>query len=112
MRKKYSTLTEEINRMKSLFTEERLYGNIVEKQLLTEGNVFKYLGKAFANSSAPAVKSLGHIRVNKAFSSAIDNFAGLSKHLNDFDDVWKAMGLTGDELRVSKGTIKNLGYIK
>ena len=112
MRKKYSTLTEEINRMKSLFTEERLYGNIVEKQLLTEGNVFKYLGKAFANSSAPAVKSLGHIRVNKAFSSAIDNFAGLSKHLNDFDDVWKAMGLTGDELRVSKGTIKNLGDLE
>lgn len=112
MRKKYSTLTEEINRMKSLFTEERLYGNIVEKQLLTEGNVFKYLGKAFANSSAPAVKSLGHIRVNKAFSSAIDNFAGLSKHLDDFDDVWKAMGLTGDELRVSKGTIKNLGDLE
>jgi hypothetical protein len=34
MRKRFNTLNEEINRMKSLFTEERLFGNLV-----TEGNL-------------------------------------------------------------------------
>ena len=32
--KKLNTLSEEINRMKSLFTEDRLYGNLVD--LITE----------------------------------------------------------------------------
>lgn len=37
MKNKYITLNEEINRMKSMFTEERLYGNLVnESMLLTE----------------------------------------------------------------------------
>ena len=31
MKKKYNTLNEEVNRIKTLFTEERLYGNIVDK---------------------------------------------------------------------------------
>ncbi len=34
MERRFKTLNEEINRMKSLFTEERLYGN-----LITEGNL-------------------------------------------------------------------------
>jgi len=34
--KKSKNLNEEINRIKSLFTEERLYGNIVEKEEITE----------------------------------------------------------------------------
>ena len=34
--KKSKNLNEEINRIKSLFTEERLYGNLVEKEVITE----------------------------------------------------------------------------
>ena len=42
MRKGFNTLNEEINRMKSLFTEERMFGNLVEQEkVLTEGNVLK-----------------------------------------------------------------------
>ena len=39
MNKKHNNLNEEINRIKSLFTEERLYGNLVVENpiLLTEG---------------------------------------------------------------------------
>jgi hypothetical protein len=43
MKKKYNTLNEEMNRMKSLFGESRLYGNLVdneEKNILTEGYRF------------------------------------------------------------------------
>lgn len=37
MKKKITTLTEEISRMKTLFTEERLYGNLVEQHDLDHG---------------------------------------------------------------------------
>jgi len=112
MRKKYNTLSEEINRMKSLFTEERLYGNLVDKPLLTEANIYKFLGKAFSNASGPAVRSLGAARVNKALSTAINDFSGLSKHLDDFDDVWKAIGISDVKMNQTKGVIKNLGDIE
>ena len=36
MKKRYSTLNEEVVRIKSLFTEERLYGNLKQNKLLTE----------------------------------------------------------------------------
>jgi len=42
MKKRFGTLNEEINRMKSLFTEERMFGNLVEnEEVLTEGNILK-----------------------------------------------------------------------
>ena len=33
MKNNYTTLKEQIDRMKSLFTEERLYGNLVEQNV-------------------------------------------------------------------------------
>jgi len=40
--KKINNLNEEINRMKSLFTEERMFGNLVEeKEVITENNIKK-----------------------------------------------------------------------
>ena len=43
--KKINNLNEEINRIKSLFTEERLYGNLVKKELISEQWVTK-IGRA------------------------------------------------------------------
>ena len=37
--KKINNLNEEINRIKSLFTEERLYGNLVDKKLIVEAPI-------------------------------------------------------------------------
>tara|TARA_R110002020_G_scaffold475523_1_gene710723 strand:- start:126 stop:2225 length:2100 start_codon:yes stop_codon:yes gene_type:complete len=37
--KKFNNLNEEINRIKSLFTEERLYGNLVEKEIIVEAPI-------------------------------------------------------------------------
>ena len=51
MRKKYNTLSEEMNRMKTLFTEERLYGNLVDKPLLTEANIARFIDNAFVRNS-------------------------------------------------------------
>ena len=36
MKRKYNTLNEEINRMKSLFGESRLYGNLVEQEVVND----------------------------------------------------------------------------
>ena len=51
MKRRYNTLNEEVNRMKSLFGESRLYGNLVdnkEKNILTEGyRFFDNLSDAF-----------------------------------------------------------------
>ena len=35
MKNKYTTLEEEINRIKSLITEERLYGNLIDEETLS-----------------------------------------------------------------------------
>ena len=35
MRKGFNTLSEQMGRMKSLFTEERLFGNLVEQEVST-----------------------------------------------------------------------------
>ena len=40
MKKRFNTLNEEINRMKSLFTEERMFGNLVEnEEVINESNL-------------------------------------------------------------------------
>jgi len=42
MKRNLNSLNEEISRMKSLFTEERLYGNLVEnEEVITEGELLK-----------------------------------------------------------------------
>ena len=38
MRKRFNTLNEEINRMKSLFTEERMFGNLVTESVIKVGS--------------------------------------------------------------------------
>tara|TARA_R110002020_G_scaffold469916_1_gene695300 strand:+ start:399 stop:1595 length:1197 start_codon:yes stop_codon:yes gene_type:complete len=51
------SLNEEINRIKSLFTEERLYGNLVEKELIVE-NPIKTVIKSIAKNTDEAFNSL------------------------------------------------------
>ena len=111
MRKKYNTLAEEINRMKSLFTEERLYGNLVDKPLLTEANIARFLSKGFINSSGKFFKevptALGR-RIAKAMHTPIFDFDGFAKHLNDFPKVWKVM-LSDHEYNRAVSLIDQLG---
>jgi len=54
MKKRFNTLNEEIKRMKSLFTEERLFGNLVG----TEGEKYKTEGSLKNGSKGEGVKAL------------------------------------------------------
>ena len=84
MKKKYTTLNEEMNRMKSLFGESRLYGNLVgngKTNLITEAGPGK---RFFAKNLA------------KAFSVTLKTFEDLgnftkflNREINSVDDMIK-----------------------
>ena len=94
MRKKYNTLSEEMNRMKSLFTEERLYGNLVDKPLLTEANFARFIDNAFLRNSGDLFKKVntktGRM-IERAVRKEIRSFDDFRLHLEEFGSVWKLM---------------------
>jgi len=94
MRKKYNTLSEEMNRMKSLFTEERLYGNLVDKPLLTEANFARFIDNAFLRNSGKLFKQVdtktGRM-IERAVQKEIRSFDDFRLHLEEFGSVWKLM---------------------
>ena len=94
MRKKYNTLSEEMNRMKSLFTEERLYGNLVDKPLLTEANFARFIDNAFLRNSGKLFKQVdtktGRM-IERAVQKEIRSFDDFRLHLEEFGTIWKMM---------------------
>ena len=96
MKRKYNTLNEEMNRMKSLFGESRLYGNLVDNgktNLITEagtGKRFfaKNLAKAF-NVTLNSLEDLGDFA--KFLNREINNVDDMIRHFDDFPDIWKAV---------------------
>jgi len=99
MKKKYSNLNEELKRMKSLFTEEKLYGNLSESSLLTEQGVGRRLLDALdsaGSSVAKAIKNVDPRLANNFLSTEIKNLDDLAKHLNDYKSLWKSMGIDWD----------------
>ncbi len=61
MKKRYTNLNEEVNRIKSLFTEERLYGNLKENKLLTEQGIGKKLADALETASSSVSKAIKNV---------------------------------------------------
>jgi len=49
MKRKYNTINEEVNRIKSLFTEERMYGNLIKEE---DGGVGSIIGGVVAAATA------------------------------------------------------------
>jgi hypothetical protein len=105
MKNKMKNINEEINRIKSLFTEERLYGNLVEKEVITEqGRKVLKLGRRMWDDAITAMK-----KANKSiptipqatkdkFFTALDNVKKLDDmktivQNREFDQMWKIMGL-------------------
>tara|TARA_R110002020_G_scaffold209049_1_gene414911 strand:+ start:6010 stop:8127 length:2118 start_codon:yes stop_codon:yes gene_type:complete len=120
MRKKYNTLNEEINRMKSLFGESRLYGNLVDNQ---EENIiseqYKFLQK-LKNLGKIKLKNLEDLKVLENFQNMkIWNFGDIIKHVDEFQGMWKILNPKWDfdqaklvlkDLKesVENGQIKNI----
>ena len=86
--KKILTLNEEINRMKSLFNDSRVHGNLNESNLLTEQGVGKKLMKALSNV-AVVLKGFDPKLLTNFLETEIRNYDDLSRHLNQYDSLWR-----------------------
>jgi hypothetical protein len=90
MKKNYETLKEEINRIKLLFGESRLYGNIEnDVKIITEQyKLFSNIADAFKVT----LKSFDQLDTfTKFLNREINNVDDLIKHVNDFEGMWKSI---------------------
>ena len=115
MKKKYNTLNEEVNRIKTLFTEERLYGNIVDKSPIIVEQRYKKLIKALSPASA-VLKGLDTKRITRFTTDYFDikSFGDALKHLEGFPTIWvKVMGNNGvNKLTSAKRVFKFIENVK
>jgi hypothetical protein len=99
MKKKYNNLNEEMKRIKSLFTEERLYGNLKENKLLTEQGIGRRLSDALETASSSVAKAIKNVDPKLAtnfLNAEINTFDDLARHLNDYKSLWRSMGINWD----------------
>jgi hypothetical protein len=97
MKRKYNTLNEEISRMKSLFGESRLYGNLVGEQ---EENIISEQWRFFNNPNVKGFrlggKSVGSIandfsqlgKYTEFLGVEVKNIEGIINHLTKYSDIW------------------------
>jgi hypothetical protein len=108
MRKKYNTLNEEMNRMKSLFGESRLYGNIVdiEEEIITEQ--FKFFDD-LASAFKLALKNVNTKNLNRFINYVVNDIGDVVKYLDDvnFKPILKTLVPTQNWDEVAK-TVKNI----
>ena len=104
--KNYKNLNEQISRIKSLFGEERIYGNLINeeiessKSLLSEQNWKKRLLNTI--KGADTLDSIVYKNIRKALLSVDDkistkflnykvsNVGDMVKYLDEFESIWKA----------------------
>lgn len=110
MKRKYNTLNEEMNRMKLLFGESILYGNLVDNgktNLITEagpGKRFfaKNLAKAFGVTFS-TLEDLG--KFTKFLNREINSVDDMIKHVDDFPGIWKAVAKKTDIAAVKRNLL-------
>ena len=111
MKKRHNTLNEEINRIKSLFTEERLYGNIVEKDQIIAEALKKVLLKALKPASA-ALKSVDTKLLTNFLEAPLESFGDFVKHLDEFPTIWGKIIKDVKKLESAKNVFKYLENVK
>lgn len=80
-------INEQIKRIKSLFGDERLYGNLNETSILNEQSIGRKLAKSLSTAT-PLLKSFDSKLLTNFFETEIRNFDDLSKHLDQYEDIW------------------------
>lgn len=108
MKKKYNTLNEEMNRMKSLFGESRLYGNLVDKEeeIITEQyKFFDDLSSAFKLAS----KKVDTKNLNRFINYVANDISDVVRYLDDanFKPILEILVPTQNWDEVAK-TVKNI----
>jgi hypothetical protein len=120
-------LNEEIERIKSLFGNNRIYGNLINgnKELINEQGVGKKLAKILSGSDeisknlTKVLRDIDPIRATKFATTEFKTFDDLLDHLNDYDDIWRKIlkpkdfdylnDILNDFSRLSaKGTLKDV----
>ena len=111
MKRKYNTLNEEMNRMKSLFGESRLYGNLVSNEktnLITEAGPGKrFFAKNLAKAFSVTLKTFEDLgNFTKFLNREINSVDDMIKHVDDFPVIWKAIAKKTDMLAVRRNLVK------
>jgi len=109
MKNKMKTLNEEISRMKSLFSEERLYGNLVKNtsMLHEQRRPLQSLKRAFT----AGLKTIDPKILTNYLNFKIGTFDDLSKHIDEFPNVWKQLIPASVDLVKVNSFIKSLDYM-
>ena len=120
MKRKYNTLNEEMNRMKSLFGESRLYGNLVDKKeniVSEQWRFFRDLDSIY-KVTLKSFDDLGNF--TKFINTEIRNVDDIIKHLDEFEALWRVVlpnvtnwaGIKNNLNRIKKlsdsGKLKNI----
>ena len=115
MRKNFNTINEEINRMKSLFGENRLYGNLVDNNIISEQRkFFSNLTDAFKVT----LKSFDQLDTfTKFINSEINTIDDIIKHIDEFEDMWKVVSKNLNTTKLKSNlqklkTLKDNGNLK
>jgi len=111
MNKKYNTLNEEINRIKSLFTEERLYGNIVDQELIIEQGLGKILLNALS-AAGTALKGFDPKLLTSFLETPMKTYDDIVKHLDEYSDIWGQIIKNDVKLDQSKEIFEIFSSIK
>jgi hypothetical protein len=82
-------LNEEINRIKSLFTEERLYGNIGTPKILNEQ--LKKVLYTILSGGGTSLKNFDPKILTNFLEVELKSYGDIVKHLDDFDVIWKSI---------------------
>ena len=112
---KYNTINEEMLRIKSLFTEERLFGNLVDKEnILTEqlGPSFRKISKTIDDIKAlkSKIPKSEIPNINKMLDAEISNTRDLLDNLTTYGNIWKML-VPDDELNKVKAILNQIDKI-
>ena len=89
MKKNFKTLNEEIKRMKSLFDEGRLYGNIKEEDVKIINEQYRFFSN-IADAFKVTLKSFDQLDTfTKFINMEINSIDDIIKHADEFDDMWR-----------------------
>lgn len=89
MKKKINNLNEQVLRIKSLFNDERLYGNLNDKEIVSEQRkLFNNISDAF-NIKLKSFDELGNF--NKFINSEINDVDDIIRNVDQYEDLWKRL---------------------
>lgn len=101
MKRNFKNLNEQISRMKSLFTEERLYGNLIENQNILNEQ-FRKVGE-FVDDVLKKLQKSGITKIPKAVE--LRNADDLIRFFSNNKNLWKSLGWPVDAV---EGIISNI----